>query len=158
MWTFLLGLALGAEDSDLVATAVVHAPPAAVYAALLDLDRQRQLWPEDCAKSWQMGDPHRGEGATASLIWVPSVMHRRLPARISKVEPDRRITVDHEGRKGFTLTWTLSAVEGGTAVELHTWILPPPRPFLRLWSKRVRPAWQACHVAAVQRLAATLAP
>lgn len=153
MWTLLLGLAL-AEDSDLVATAVIPASPDSLYEALLDLDRQRQLWPEDCAKGWVMGEPHRGEGATASLVWVPSVMHRRLPARISKVEPGRRITVDHAGRKGFALTWTLSPVEGGTAVELHTWILPPPRPFVRLWERRVRPAWQACHVEALRRLGA----
>jgi hypothetical protein len=82
-------------------------------------------------------------------------MHRKLTATISKVDPPKRVTLDHAGKRGFLTTWTLRpAGEQATDVEVHTWIQPPPWPVRRLYSNRIQPAWEQCQREAIQALAA----
>lgn len=144
-----------ADPSDVVATGTVGAPMPLVFDALVNLEVHRGLWSEACVKKWEPGSSTEGVGASASLIYVPSAMHRKLTATISKVDPPKRVTLDHAGKRGFLTTWTLRpAGEQATEVEVHTWIQPPPWPVRRLYSNRIQPAWEQCQREAIQALAA----
>ncbi len=143
-------------DADVVASGLVAAPPEAVYAWLLDLRHQAELWPDYCARNWEFGLVTEGVGASAVVTYTAGGWRRRLAATLSKAEPNRRITVDHPGDKGFVTTWTMEPVEGGTRLEVHTWIQPPPRPFRKLYFSHVRPEWQGCHAQTIGRLDAEL--
>jgi uncharacterized protein YndB with AHSA1/START domain len=141
-----------AEDGDVVALRRIAASPEQAYAQVLDLSSHPQLWPEGCVDRWEQGSQASGVGASARLRYRAGAWRRSLTAIIQKADPPRRIDVEHPGRKGFVTTWTFTPAAGGVEVELHTWILAPPRPFKRAWERRIRPAWQRCHEGALEGL------
>ncbi len=145
-------------DSDIVATRLLPLSADVVYNHLLDLRNQEKLWSDDCAKKWVHGDVSVGVGASTQLIYVPSFMRRKLTATLSKAEPDKLIDLDHAGNKGFVMRWKLSPEGEGTRVDVHTYIQAPPRPFVKAYFNRVRPAWQLCHQQALDTLERRLTP
>ena len=149
--------ALAADKKDLpkgdvVAKRVVNAPPSEVYSWLLDLEHHEKMWPEGCTSKWEYGTTRAGIGASAQLTYRVSTMRRRLTATLAEGDPDRYLKVDHAGRMGFATTWTLEDVDGGTRVEVHTWVDPPPWPLTATYMNRVRPEWKECHRGALDNL------
>ena len=164
MWTLLLSLALAAasspnvstdQDADVVASKVIAAPPEALYARLLDLKQIKAISEDACVSRWVFGPITSGVGASASMRYHAGAMHRRLTMTLTKVDENRRITLDHAGKKGFITTWDFAAQDAGTNVEFHTWLSIPPWPFRKYYFKKVQPAWVACQQAALQNLAQT---
>jgi len=158
------GFASANESSDVVARATIPTGPEAAFAVLSGLEGHRAIWPANCATDWEMGNKTRGPGAAATLRWVPGPMRRKLTGVLVRLDSPSvradgarlqgRVDLDHEGRKGFTMTWTLIPTAAGTTdVEVHTWINPPPFPARRAYSRKVQPEWQACHERAIQNLA-----
>jgi Polyketide cyclase / dehydrase and lipid transport len=145
-------------NSDIIVKATTTASAADAYVWLQDLGNHRLAWPQDCARRWEMGEPTVGMGATAETSYRAGAWRRRLVMEITKLNPDRRVDIEHQGNKGFTTTWTLTAVDGGTEVELHTWINPPPWPFYKTYFKKTQPKWTVCHQAAVDAAAGKMAP
>lgn len=145
-------------NSDVTATRLLPYAPAVVYQHLLDLRNHEKLWGEDCTKKWVHGDVSVGAGASAQLVYTPSLMHRKLTATMARAEPDRLIDLDHAGNKGFVMRWRLEAEGAGTRVDVHTYIQAPPKPFQRLYFDKVRPAWQLCHQQALATLERRLQP
>ena len=138
---------------DIIVKRTVNAPPAAVYAWLLDLDNHQAMWPEGCTQKWELGTTTSGIGASARLTYRPAMMRRRLTATLADGRPDQYLKVDHAGRTGFATTYALTDTGGQTAVEVHTWVNPPPWPLTNTFMNRVRPAWKSCHQGALDNLA-----
>ena len=157
-----LPVAEAAEDQpalpsgDVVASRVVNASAAQVYSWLLDLEHHEQMWPAGCTKNWEYGTTRAGIGASARLTYRVSMLRRRLTGTLAEGDPGRYLKIDHAGRAGFATTWELSEVDGGTRVEVHTWVDPPPWPLTATYMNRVRPAWKECHRGALDNLAKRL--
>lgn len=139
-------------DSDVVADRLMPQSPDRIYAHLLELRNHEALWGEGCSKNWVFGQVTQGPGASAQLVYVPSLMHRKLTATLSKAVPDRSIDIDHAGNKGFVTRWTLTPEGDGTRVSVHTYVEAPPKPFVNTYYKRVQPAWTTCHQQALDAL------
>jgi hypothetical protein len=86
------------------------------------------------------------------------MMRRRLTATVADGDPGRYLKIDHAGRTGFTTTWTLTALDTGTRVEVHTWVAPPPKPLTGIYLNQVRPAWLSCHQGLLDNLARSMQP
>mgnify|MGYP002633418271 CR=1 FL=1 len=148
-----LGAVAHAEQADVRAQRTINAPQRQVFEYLLDLRNQPNIWPEDCATNYEVGDKPMGVGAETRLTYRVGAWKRTLDARISSALPSERIDVDHTGKKGFTTTWTIEAVGDLSKVSVDTWVSAPPRPFVRFYERRVRPGWTACHSGALDNLA-----
>ncbi len=157
--TLVVGLTAAAKEKpalpagDVVAKRVINASPAQVYSWMLDLEHHEKMWPEGCTKKWEYGTTRVGVGANVRLTYRVSMLRRRLTATLAEGDPDRYIKLDHAGRAGFATTWEFAEVDGGTRVEVHTWVDPPPWPLTATYMSRVRPAWKACHRGALDNLA-----
>ena len=145
-------------NSDVTATRLLPFDATVVYQHLLDLRNHEKLWSEDCAKKWSHGDVSVGPGASAQLVYTPSLMNRKLTATLARAEPERLIDLDHAGNKGFVTRWSLAEEGDGTRVDVHTYIHAPPKPFTRFYFEKVRPAWQLCHQQALATLERRLQP
>ena len=146
-------------NSDVTATRLIPLPAEALYNHLLDLRNHERIWSDECTKKWVHGDVSVGQGASAQLLYVPSVMRRKLTATLSRADEGRLIDIDHAGNKGFVMRWRLTPEgDGATRVDVHTYIQAPPKPFQRLYFDKVRPAWQLCHQQALATLERRLQP
>jgi len=146
-------------NSDVTATRLIPLPAEALYNHLLDLRNHERIWPDDCAKKWVHGDVSVGPGASAQLVYVPSLMRRKLTTTLARADDGRLIDIDHAGNKGFVTRWRLTPEgEGATRIDVHTYIQAPPKPFERLYFDKVRPAWQLCHQQALATLERRLQP
>ena len=139
------------REGDVVAQATLAASGEALSAVLLDLKQQELLWPEGCTRKWEHSSTSQGVGASARLTYRAGSWRRRLTATLSQAD-ERRIVLDHAGKRGFVITWDMSQAEAGTALEMHTWIMAPPRPFKRAYFERVHPRWTECHQGFLQNL------
>lgn len=153
----LVSLAFAAEspdwrDSDIVVTAHVDATPAQLFVYMQDLQHHRDLWGEPCATDWVFGEVTVGLGASAQVQYNAAGMRRELVATLARVTDNRRVDIEHAGKKGFVTTWRFVEEEGGSEVELHTWLNPPPWPFRKYYANKVQPAWQVCHQQALDNL------
>ena len=147
MFTWLLLSVAAAEtfdedaEGDVIAVRTVSAPGTTVLATLADLRNHPGFWPDGCVTNWEFGERQTGIGATASVTYrAPMGWYRKLTAVVSDIT-ERRVDIDHPGNKGFVTTYTLTAVESGTEVEMHTWIYAPPKPFRRAnrnWYNQLR--------------------
>jgi hypothetical protein len=140
------------KNADIVITKAIPAPAATVYAYLLDLKHEPDLWTPDCAGSWSFGNVTRGLGATGHVRYTAAEWSRTLDMVLSKVQENFRIEIEHTGKKGFTTTWTLRDQGLSTSVELHTWLNAPPWPFRRFYFRKVQPAWTSCHARVLENL------
>lgn len=138
---------------DVIATRTIQAPADALYAQLLDFTAHENLWPEDCTQKWEFGTTSVGIGANARLTYRSAMMRRRLTATIAEGEPGRYLKIDHAGKRGFAITWTLDAMDDQTKVEVHTWVDPPPWPLTATYMNKIRPAWKECHKGLLDNLA-----
>lgn len=164
LWTCLFALAFAQEpaaptpsdgdDSDIVARTVVPASPAEVAKTLSDLRAHEGLWPEGCTRKWVHGTVNVGPGAAAELVYTMGPMRRRLAMTLSRAEGERLVELDHAGNKGFVSRFTLTPGELGTEVVFHTWVNAPPKPFRKLYTRRVQPVWQSCQQGFLDALAA----
>lgn len=150
-----LGAALAsppAQESsgDVVASRVVSLPADQIYARLLDLHNIEAAL--DCTRKWQYGVKESDVGASATLVYKIDAFRRKLTMTLSKVDPDKKVTFDHAGNKGFVTTWTLSPEEDGTRVEVHSYLNMPPRPFQKMYARKIQPDWAACQDRAIGRL------
>ena len=143
-------------SGDVTATRVIPAPAEPLYQYLLDLGQHEGLWPEGCTSKWQLGQRRVGENATAKLTYHAGPMNRRRTVVLHEAKTGRRIELDHEGAWGWVTGWTLTEVDGGTSVELTSWIQPPPWPFKRAYFNKVQPAWTTCHEGALAGLEAAV--
>lgn len=150
------------EGSDIVATGIVHAPPEVVSPRLADLDEVILVAPETCMRRWEVGPDVAGVGATFEVTYLLEAFRRRLKGTVTKDEVGRLVEWDHAGNRGFVTRWSFEAVEGGTQVRAHTFIMAPPRPLRRYYTNRVQPAWVACYEELIQaldaRISATWSP
>ena len=153
LWT---GWALAASpyadrNADVAVEGAVGAELAAVQAALEDLEVFREILP--CASDWAPGTSTAGVGASMQLTYDVGSMHRRLTAVVSRSEPGRFVDYDHPGNKGFVTRWMLTEQEaGGTAIELTTFLNPPPWPFRKMYFERIQPMWTECYSEALSAL------
>lgn len=157
MWMLVLGAALAAnkwegQNADVEAVREIAAPPEAIYPLLLDLETIADITPPVCASKWHFGEVTSGVGASAQVVYHAASMHRKLTATIAKVSENRQVSVDHPGNKGFVTTWTLTATEAGTSVDLHTYLNQPPFPFRGYYFRRVQPSWERCHESTLENL------
>jgi len=139
------------REGDVEVQATLAASGETLSAALLDLKQQELLWPEGCTRKWEHSSTSQGVGASARLTYRAGSWRRRLTATLSQAD-ERRIVLDHAGKRGFVITWDMKQAEGGTALEMHTWIMAPPRPFKRAYFERVQPKWAACHQGFLENL------
>ncbi len=113
-------------------SAVIDAPPAAIYERLVDFHR----WPAwspwydlDPEMHKEFGGAESGVGAT--YAWKGSRKVGQGSMEITSVEADRRVDLDLHFLKPFasenTTTFLLEPVEGGTRV---TWRMVAPQPLL----------------------------
>jgi uncharacterized protein YndB with AHSA1/START domain len=142
---------------DVVAKRTIDASADAVYRRLLDLKMHQKMWPEGCTQKWDFGTTSVGVGASARLTYRAAMMRRRLTATVASGDPGRYLKIDHAGKKGFAITWTLEAVNDQTRVEVHTWVDPPPWPLTKTYMNKIRPAWKECHNGLLDNLARALA-
>jgi uncharacterized protein YndB with AHSA1/START domain len=162
VWLLVIGSAFAGKwegvNGDVVAERDIAAPAAAVYAAVSDLRAFGEVFPDSCADEWVVGAPSAGLGARATVRYDVSMVHRRLPAEITRAEPDRVVDVDHAGKKGFTTRFELAPTEtGGTHLRMTTFLSPPPWPFRPAYFRKVQPAWRACQAQALDGVAARVA-
>lgn len=137
--------------ADIVATQRLHGSVESVLLSVADLKVQEELL-AGCTKRWEHGQLHQGPGASASLVYKVGPWHRKLIATISELNPERRVVVDHAGKKGFITVWTALAEADGTQVEVRTLLNLPPRPFRRIFVNKVQQGWQACYAEALVKL------
>jgi hypothetical protein len=138
---------------DVRAERELAAPAEAIQAEVADLARARLLFPPECTSDWEFAPITAGVGGAAELTWHAGAMHRRLVARIERVEVPWLVTWQHDGKLGFEVMWRLDALEsGGTKVTLSTAMDPPPWPVRRHWTFRVHPEWTACYEGTLDRL------
>ena len=140
-----------AMPADVRAEVAVDAPPERVVAALSDLRAASALFDEGCVKDWSVGVPSSGVGAMARATYTPSWMHRRLTLTVRSVDA-RAVVWDHAGDRGFVSTFTVSPAERGANVVVEVPMMPPPWPVGKVYQVRVKPAWEACYVAALRRV------
>ncbi|MCB9781283.1 MAG: SRPBCC family protein [Alphaproteobacteria bacterium] len=139
-------------NGDIVATITLSAAPDAVTDWVSDL-RNQQVVLRGCTDKWEHGTKHVGVGASAVLRYTAGPFKRKLTATISEVKPGRQVVVDHPGNKGFVTTWTATDVQGGTELELHTFLNLPPKPFRKVYVRKVQPVWGVCYDVALQGVA-----
>jgi len=151
-----LGAALASDPAaqeasgDVVASKVVTLPADQIYARLLDLHNLEASL--DCTRKWQYGDKTSDVGASATLVYRIDSFRRKLTMTLSKADPDKKVSFDHAGNKGFVTVWTLSPEEAGTRVEVHSYLNLPPRPFQKIYTRRIQPDWAACQERAIERI------
>lgn len=157
MWMLLLSLALAGKwdgkNADVVAERVIAAPATALYDYLMDLDRYRVLYSQDCIGTWEKGTQSAGFGATATARYDMGAMHRKLPIVLQKGSPGVYVDYHHPGNKGFTTRWAFTEVEGGTRVVVNTAMNAPPWPLTGYYFQGVQPEWVACQSEALDALA-----
>jgi hypothetical protein len=99
MWMLLLSLALAGKwdgkNADVVAERVIAAPATALYDYLMDLDRYRVLYSQDCIGTWEKGNQSAGFGATATARYDMGAMHRKLPIVLQKGSRGEEIRTAH---------------------------------------------------------------
>ena len=64
-----LGAVAHAEQADVRAQRTINAPQRQVFEYLLDLRNQPNIWPEDCATNYEVGDKPMGVGAETRLTY-----------------------------------------------------------------------------------------
>lgn len=138
--------------SDVVVERVVPKAMAELFPRFTDLAELERIVPADCATDWERGVVTSGQGATARLTYTIGPLRRRLTMHVGDVRPDYFVELTHDGKRGFSTTLSSKAVDGGTAVELKTWLNPPPWPFKPLFFAKVKPAWERCWTAALEAL------
>lgn len=141
------------RTSDVSAQRVIDAPPEALSAALRSTTALAAILPESCTVDWEHGVAPEGPARVTTQILA---FKRRLTARITAAD-DQRVDLDHEGNKGFITRFLFEEAEGGTRVVLTTFLNPPGWPLRKYYFESVQPAWTACHVEALDRLAAKVA-
>jgi carbon monoxide dehydrogenase subunit G len=139
------------RDPNITAGATLEAPPDAIYAILDDAHAPEQLFPHHCASDFDYG-VRKAPEADVRLTYHLGPLDRRLDATWTRRDPNRLVEIDHQGNKGFITRWTLAEVDGGTRVEVTTFINPPPWPVRRYYYTRVRPAWTQCYLDALEAL------
>ncbi len=139
-------------DADVVAVRMVSSGPEALLPLVSDLKRIETLWPEGCTRKWVHGDTSQGVGATAELVYTMGLMRRKLDVSLSRVE-EGMVELDHGGDRGFYTRFNISPGELGTTVEMHTYLHPPPKPFLKLYFNRIQPKWRGCQEGLLENLA-----
>ncbi len=142
-------------DADVEAIKVVPVPAEELYARLLDLQNLQAAL--DCTRKWEFGSRVRDVGASASLVYRIGPFRRKLTMTLSKADENRKVTYDHAGNKGFVTTWTLSQVEDGTKVDVHTYLHLPPWPARRIYLNKIQPEWVACQARAIDRISKSVA-
>ncbi len=136
------------HPSDVVVERTIEAPAEVLLSSVSQFRHLSQLFPEHCVEDWAIGSP-----SVARLTYHMGPMRRRLTAKVSRVEAGRLVEIDHEGDKGFVTQFRFEPRGGATHVTLATWMNPPPRPFRRIYFKRVHPAWTQCYAEALEELA-----
>jgi len=139
------------KDSNITARATLEASPDALYAILEDVHSLERIFPEDCASDFDYGE-RKAPDADVRLTYHFGPLDRSLDARWTKREPNRLVEIDHFGKRGFITRWTLGEVEGGTEVEVTTYINPPPWPLKRYYYTRIRPVWTQCYLDTLEAL------
>lgn len=144
--------------ADIVADIQITASPDKVHEYLLNLSNHADLSPDDCTRRWEMGARMEGVGASATLVYVAPPVWRRALTAVLIEETEQRIVLDHPGDRGFVTTFEfdLQAPVGMTALTMHTWINPPPKPFEGLYYKWIRPHWRDCQERFLTNLAAAV--
>jgi hypothetical protein len=143
------------KNADVVAVRVFPVEAPVLYERLLDVEAFRAMLPADCAADWDLGEPKKGIGAHGSVRYDIGGMHRHLDFVLNKAQAPREIDFEHMGRKGFVTRMALRPVEGGTELELHTYLEPPHWPFAGYFFRKVQPAWVDCYERALQNVGAT---
>lgn len=136
------------HPSDVIVERTIEAPAESIFDAVSQFRYLSELFPEHCVEDWAIGSP-----STARLTYHMGPMRRRLTAKVTRAESGRLVEIDHEGDKGFVTQFRFEPRGDATHVTLATWIHPPPRPFRRVYFKRVRPAWLTCYSEALEELA-----
>ena len=147
-----------AAASDVVATGILQHKTDEAFATISDLANYALLIPGDCAVDWVHDVQTAGLGGSAVVEYRAGPMRRRLEAKITRVQPNKRLDITHPGKRGFVTTWRFTDVAGVTEVELRTWLTAPPKPFRRAFITRVHPAWTSCHQRTVDNLIQTIQP
>ena len=141
--------------TDVEATRTVAASPAAVHAAVADLQVLSELLPDDCSESWTFTSTTAGRGARAMVTYTYGPLRRKLPVVIIEDQPGVLFRLDHEHeKKGFFVQFTYPQVDGGTQIVMSTPLNPPPWPLRPPFYNKVLPAWRACYAGALEALAA----
>lgn len=119
---------------------VVAAPPAAVFAALVDVDaRTAWLPPPGMTGRFEWFDARPGGGYRLVLAYDDATMHGKSEAntdiadvRFAEIEPPRRVVEeadfvsDDPGFGGtMTMTWTVEPHPSGSRVALSARDVPP---------------------------------
>jgi uncharacterized protein YndB with AHSA1/START domain len=144
------------DEGDIVVVHTLRAPPEAVFDHLTDLEAVVKDAPERCMRKWELGPQTTGEGATFRVVYLIEAFRRKLDGRISMAERPRRLAWDHAGNKGFVTRFGLEAVEGGTRVEMRTFLNPPGWPLRRYYANTVQPGWQDCYRRFLEQVDETL--
>ncbi|MEQ1508637.1 MAG: SRPBCC family protein [Myxococcota bacterium] len=140
------------QSADVVASAVVPLPRAAIEATLSDWKGWQAVVP--CAEVWQIGDPSAGVGAEATAVWTLGPLRRHKVSRIVKIEPGLVLETEAAGSNGwFTQVTYADSPSGGTLVTLTTPLGTPKWPVAKLFFTKVKPAWEACYRDTLTRLA-----
>ena len=163
LWLLIAALAVGAEawkdaPSDVIAETTVDAPVETIYEYLLDLERYGALFGLECADKWVFGTTTSGAQATGRVTYLAGPMRRRSTVTYGSTREHDLVEVHHPGRLGFTSQFLLEPAEGGIKVTFATYLEPPPWPFRKVFLFKVRPAWVACHQAALDALDQAVSP
>lgn len=136
-------------NADVAVERTIAAPPPALAALVDSTEDIAALMPTDCVKDWE----HTGALGPARVTYQIKSFQRRLTAKLKIVEPDRRIELDHEGKKGFVTRFLFTeAPNQGTRVQLTTYLNGPPWPLRKYYFEEVRPSWIVCYENALSAL------
>ena len=160
VWMLWIAWVFGAPaepDSNVMAELELSHSPQQVFEQLVDTKDVAALFPGHCARKWEFENTVVGKGARVRVTYRAALMRRRLTATVTRTDANTRVEWDHEGNRGFVTRWTIrEGGDGGSIVELKTWIQPAPWPLRKYYFNRVQPEWQRCYSDVLQNLKRTL--
>ncbi|MEZ4319278.1 MAG: SRPBCC family protein [Myxococcota bacterium] len=137
------------KNADVAVERTIPASPAALAALVHTTQDIAALMPEACVVDWEHTEPQ----GPARVTYQIKSFKRRLTARLTVPEPNRRIELDHEGKKGFVTRFLFTEVPNqGTRVQLTTFLNAPPWPLRKYYFEAVRPDWVVCYEQALTAL------
>lgn len=153
IWLLCFVWASAAEPEDVadIETKIAVERPAELVLLTADIGVMEQAFPEHCALKWEKAVQSSGLGARFKVTYKAALMRRRLSATVSQVTPDM-VEWEHHGRKGFFTRWSVDETGVAPAIHVKTWMNPPPWPLKRYYMKRIKPAWEACYMEALNGL------
>ena len=146
-------LSFAQGNPDIVALRVLQAEKTEIASHFSDLERLKQLLPQQCMTDWVLGPQRAGQGAAARVSFP--LLHKRFFMVLRTLEGGH-VEFETLGRNGFITRVLLEPVEPGVKVTLHTY-LNDPHPWVRKhFFDKVQPRWVNCYDQALERLAEKL--